>query len=131
MTAPHAVLLAFLVFFFADLIVGRVLSALNARHIARSGTAVPKELEGVLPEDYQKRSVEYARVRSRFGHVSALFGALLTLVFLFSGILPFLHVIFFWLLALPPLWAGVAFLLSLTLLNSLLNLPLEIYQTFW
>ena len=68
-----------------------MLAVLNVRHVLAKRGQVPEMLAGVLSEDYQKRSVDYTLARARFGHLSAGFGAVLTLLYLFSGLLPWLN----------------------------------------
>src|SRR5437868_1788023 len=80
--------LVFLIFFGVEFLLERVLSMLNARHVRANANSVPDALAGALDAETHRKSVSYALARNRFGHVVAVEGAALKLVFLFSGILP-------------------------------------------
>jgi STE24 endopeptidase len=86
--AEHELFLyAFFLFFALEFLVERGLSWLNARHVASFRGKMPEQLHGlVTPETFEK-SIDYTLARARFGHVSAVWNALLTLGVLLSGML--------------------------------------------
>jgi len=123
------VIALFLGFFFAQLLVEGALSLANLRHVARAGEAVPSQLVGQVDAETARKSRAYALARGRFGLVHGLYDAALTLVLLFSGILPWLD---------GALTRGglagphrfVTFLAILSVASSLADLPFSLYGTF-
>ncbi len=129
---PTLVLTAFLIFFTIEFVLERVLSVLNAWHVRAHGGMPPEELKDALPPEFFPRSVEYTLARTRFGHVSAAWNALFTLLYLFSGLIPWLNGFVVGALDLQggSLTHGVAFLVAFSLINTLAHLPLQLYSTF-
>ncbi len=129
MTNDRIVLIVFLTFFVIEFIFERVLAALNARHVEAHAAAVPAALAGIVDDATYRKSVEYTLARARFGHVAAIEGAALSLVFLFSGLLPWLSGLASQNIANPYL-SGVAFLFAFGLVGAVLGTPLDLYNTF-
>jgi STE24 endopeptidase len=123
------VIVLFLAFFGAELAVETLLSLLNLRRAARAGEEVPAPLAGEVDPETARRSRAYTLARGRFGLVQSLADAALTLVLLFSGILPALDL---WLAraGLAGAHRAAAFLLSLAALSALASLPFSLYGTF-
>ena len=126
----------FLIFFIAELVVEFVLNELNLRYVrARwAERKIPDFFQGKInPEDYAK-SFEYTLAKGRFQRWAAIYGAVITLLVLFSGILPFLDKVsaqlagkFF-----PIAEAqGIIFCITVALVFSLASLPTDLYATFW
>ena len=129
MAYERIVLIVFLSFFAFEFIVERVLAALNARHVREHAAAVPAALAGIVDDATFRKSVDYTLARAAFGHVAAIEGAALSLIFLFSGLLP-------WLSGLAersisnPYLSGAAFLFAFGFIGALLGTPLDLYNTF-
>jgi STE24 endopeptidase len=123
------VVTVFLAFFAAELGVELGLSFLNLRHVARAGAAVPPALAGQVDAETARRSRDYTLARGRFGQVSGIYAAALTLVLLFSGVLPGIDR---WLAGhgVEGPHRFVAFLVTLSVLTSLAQAPFTLYGTF-
>ncbi|MCY3021002.1 MAG: M48 family metallopeptidase [Planctomycetota bacterium] len=129
MAADEILRTLFLACFALWFLIETALSVLNARFLkARRGQIPEPVKQAYSPETYE-RSISYALARQRLGHVERVAGSILTLVFLFSGLVPMLnesvsHGEF------EPLTHGVAVIAAFLLLNGALGLPLELYATF-
>ncbi|MGD0090028.1 MAG: M48 family metallopeptidase [Planctomycetota bacterium] len=128
MYSYQLLLAAFLIFFVLQLLIETVLSVLNSRHLARQ-KEIPEALRAAYSQEVHEESVAYALARGRLGHVERFLSALLTLVFLFSGLINMLD-FGISLLGFEELTHDVAVLLAFIMLNALLSLPLELYATF-
>jgi STE24 endopeptidase len=108
---------------------GLWLRALNLRHLKRHGASVPAEFAGAVDPEALRRSCAYTLAQSRLGLVEALFGAALTLVFLFGGLLPLFDR---WVASLSGSFvvAGLLFFLGLQLAQTLLDIPFSLYRNF-
>ncbi len=108
------------------------LNWLNLRNI-RKHPVPPKFLEGNMDLETFKKSQTYSSAHLRFDQVSLLFSSLLTIVILFSGLLPWLDGSLNKIgqkLGYGLLTQGVAFLVLLSLLQGILRMPFSIYETF-
>jgi STE24 endopeptidase len=123
------VVAVFLGFFAAELGVETALSWLNLRHVERAGPSVPAALAGQVDADTARRTRAYTLARGRFGLVHLWYGAAVTIVLLFSGVLPALDAG----LARRGV-AGphrfVAFLVAVSILTGAAELPFSLYGTF-
>jgi STE24 endopeptidase len=118
----------FLAFFFLQLAVEAGLLLLNLR-VAGRERGVPPTLQGHVPAETAERSREYTLAKGRVGLVSLALSSAVTLVALFSGVLPWLD------RALSALGLGGAnlfagYLAVLGLAAAALGIPLSIYETF-
>ncbi len=123
------VLALFLGFFSAQVLVETTLAVVNLRHVASAGDAVPPQLAGRVDEATARQSRAYTLAHGRFGLLHGLYDAALTLVLLFSGLLPALDAA----LARGGLSGAhrfAAFLAALSALSSLAGLPFSLYATF-
>jgi STE24 endopeptidase len=118
----------FLAFFVAQFGIETALLLVNLRHVA-TARGVPPALAGAVDAETADRSRAYTLANGRFGLVEGLTGAAVTLVVLFSGVLPWLDG------ALAR--AGVegshrfaAFLGVLALASSVVWLPFGAWRTF-
>jgi STE24 endopeptidase len=123
------VVLAFLALFVLQLGVELGLLELNRRHVRAAGEAVPAPLQGRVTPETARRSCAYTLANLRFALVHGVYGAIVTLFVLFSGLLPILESR---LAALPlrGLWLFVAFLVVLSAALSTVQLPFALYRTF-
>jgi STE24 endopeptidase len=123
------VVAVFLLFFLAQLAIETALLAMNLRHVARAGDAVPAALAGQVDAETARRTRAYTLAKGRFGLAQGLFGAAVTLALLFSGLLPAVDAA----LARHGLSGAhrfVAFLVVLSAIASVANLPFSLYGTF-
>ncbi len=119
----------FLAFFFAQLAVETGLAMANLRHVARAGDAVSALLLGHVDKETAGKSYAYTLARGRYGLVHGFYAAALTLLLLFSGVLPAIDAA----LARHGLSGAhrfVGFLVALSAVSSLANLPFSLYGTF-
>lgn len=123
------ILTVFLIFFGLRVAVETGLLILNLRHSKRMGHNVPAPLRELIDQPTMKKSRAYTEVNGRFALFEIGFGSVVTLIILFSGLLPAMAN---WLLGLGFADAHlfVAFLLVLFGMVGLTNLPLNLYQTF-
>lgn len=105
------------------------LEALNRRHARAHAGAVPEAFRDSLsPETYAK-SVEYTLAKSRFSAFELTRSTVITLVLLFSGLLPALESAWVAWLG-TSVWAGAAGLVAVGALVSLASLPSEAWSQF-
>jgi hypothetical protein len=64
------------------------LAALNRRHVLAHANKVPDGFKDTVDEATYAKSVQYTLVRSRFWQYSEIFGTVILIAVLFSGILP-------------------------------------------
>lgn len=90
---------------------------------------LPEEFAGVYDEEKYAKSQEYTRVSERFGIISATYSLTVLLVFWFAGGFGWLDG---WLRGFgwSEIVTGVVFIGMIFLGNTLLTLPLQIYDTF-
>ncbi|MBM4260512.1 MAG: M48 family metallopeptidase [Deltaproteobacteria bacterium] len=125
----------FLGFFLLEFFVEFCLNELNLRHVRARWAA--KEIpsffrDKIASAEYQK-SVEYTLAKGAFGRWSEIYGRIVTLIVLFSGILPWADQIAAALTERLPLFnyaQGIAFCLIVGAIFSLVGLPIELYSTF-
>jgi len=119
----------YLAFFAAQLTVESALTLLNLRHTARAGDRVPSPLASEVGPEMVQKSRAYTLARGRFELVHGCYDAILTLVLLFSGLLPALdsalerH-------GLAGAHRAVLFLVLLAATVGLVSLPFSLYGTF-
>jgi STE24 endopeptidase len=118
-----------LVLYLLTLAAGLWLRALNLRHLKRHGETVPPEFAGAVDPELLRRTSAYTLAQSRLGLVESLFGAALTLAFLFGGLLPLYDR---WIASLSGSFviAGLLFFLGLQLAQTLLDIPFSLYRNF-
>ncbi len=95
----------------------------------KHGLSVPHEIKGNIEEDLLKRIQEYEAEKTRFGFISSIFGNIITVVFIFGGVLNIYNsrVAALNLLFIP---AGLLFFLLLSAANTVLDIPFGLYGTF-
>lgn len=125
----------FLIFFALEFLVELILNELNLRHVRqrRSDEQIPDYFQGKLsPREYNK-SVEYTLAKARFQRWSAIYGAAVTLVILFSGVLPYFDELARQLslrFSLGAYGRGILFCLAVGLYFTIAGLPAALYSTF-
>src|ERR687891_187407 len=105
------------------------LNRLNQRHVQAHAGSVPEAFKDfVEPATYQK-AVQYTLAKSRFGQFEDIFSAVLLLIVVFSGVLPWAFAAFTRTLG-SSAWAMAALLFVVGLALTLPALPLDWYAQF-
>jgi len=119
------IILAYLLTLGASLL----LQGLNLRHLKRHGATIPPGFEGAVAPATLREAVAYTIDQNRLGVAETLFDAGLLLLFLFGGLLPAYDR---WIASLGDSFvlSGVLFFLGLTLIETILGIPFDLYGTF-
>jgi STE24 endopeptidase len=105
------------------------LSRLNQRHVRAHANDVPTAFCGIIDEATFRRSVDYTLAKSRFGDIVGVFDAVLLIIVLFSGVLP-------WALGRftvsfgTSIWTMAGFLFVTGIALSIPELPFAWYAQF-
>lgn len=110
-----------------------IMEFLNLRHIKEHGSEVPSEFSGVIDKEALAKSNAYTFANSKFSMIHGIYNEIITLVFIFGGILTWYNKALFdyhneynW----PfPVW-GLIFVMILSYAKTFLNIPFNLYQTF-
>jgi len=102
---------------------------LNLRSMMRFGPTVPPEFKPVMDENVLSKVCDYEADKMRFGFVSSLSGNIITIVFIFGGLL---NVINSWIVSLKLSVAvsGWLFFIVLFLGSDLVDVPFQLYHNF-
>jgi STE24 endopeptidase len=125
---------AFLALFFLEFSVEFALNELNLRYVRAcwQGKKIPDLFQTkISPQEFSK-SFDYTLAKGRYQRWSEIYGRLITLIVLFSGLLPLLdtaanHIarrFITW-----PHAQGIFFCFAVALIFSLTSLPLDLYVT--
>ena len=105
------------------------LQARQIRHVSNRRAQVPDEFAESIPLESHQRSADYTVCKSRFTQFETLYEAALLLTFTLGGIIN-------WLDTLSrsftdsPIGAGLILIAGVSVLYTLLTLPVSIYSTF-
>ncbi len=105
------------------------LETLNRREVGRNSTRYPEALTGVMDATTFARSGEYTLAKGQFASVEAVYDAVVLLLLLCSGILPWLWA-GFTVHGAGATWRGALSLVIIMILLGLLSLPLEWWSRF-
>ncbi len=125
----------FLVFFAIEFVVEFFLNELNLRHVRvrRAASQVPDFFRDRLsPEEYEK-SVEYTLAKGRFQRWAEIYGRLIALIILFSGLLGLFDALAAHLaqqFSLGVYGQGIIFCLAVALYFIIAGLVTDLYSTF-
>jgi STE24 endopeptidase len=100
------------------------LAWLNRGHVLKHAGAVPACFKEIIDPATYAKSVQYTLAKSRFGQIEDAYGAVVLLVFLFSGVLPWLSALVSRSLG-SSAWAMAAFLFIVGIVISLAGLPFD------
>jgi STE24 endopeptidase len=125
----------FLTLFILEFIVEYGLNELNLGYVRAHSSAsnIPDCFREKMTADEYDRSIQYTIAKGKFQRCSEVYGRLLTLAVLFSGLLPFFDRLAKYLAgALPPMpySHGIIFCFSVGLIYLVAGLPLDLYGTF-
>lgn len=125
----HWLITTFLVLLILNLAKSIVLDLLNAKNIRANKDRIPDAYREVMDEETYQKSVAYSLEKSRFSLVTTIYGGLVLAVIVLSGFLPWL---WFFLENLwgTSLWAQGGYLVVLTLIFAIPDLPFDWYSTF-
>lgn len=108
---------------------GYWLKYLNITYLKAHGRIVPPEFQGVVDPEALNKISAYTSENSRVGIFESLFGNLLTVLFLFGGLLA---VYDRWILSVTGslFWGGLLFSLILLYAETLIDIPFSLYRNF-
>src|SRR4029077_8585017 len=118
----------------AGLIVARLtvelwLARLNRNHVRKHAGAVPDALEEIIDPPTYAKSVDYTLAKSRFGQIEDTSSAVVLLIVLFSGVLPWAFHLVADRLG-TSAWALAAYLFAVGVGLSLPGLPFDWFAQF-
>src|SRR5437764_1174727 len=105
------------------------LGRLNEGHVRAHADEVPPAFRAIIDEATYRRSVDYTLTKSRFEAVVTVFDAVLLIVVLFSGVLPWAFEKFTIILG-TSIWAMAGFLFGTAVVLSIPALPFAWYAQF-
>jgi len=113
----------------AKWLTGFWLSQLNRRHVLAHAGAMPESFRGFMDEPTYAKSVQYTLAKNRLGQFDDSYQALILLLVVFSGVLPWAFQLFQGRLG-ASAWAMTLFLFAVGLAMSLPGLPVEWFEQF-
>jgi STE24 endopeptidase len=123
------VLIVCAVLIFARAIAQLWLEFLNQRHVRAHAATVPEAFKDVVPPETYAKSVQYTLAKSDFHCLELTWGTLVLAVLLFSGVLPWFYNVFRNGLG-DSMWVGAAFVVAVSILLTLPDLPFDWYSQF-
>jgi len=106
-----------------------VLLLLNIIHIKKHMQKVPEQFVQQINLPDHLKAQRYTITKNIFSIITIIIHASILLLWLFAGGLSKLEL--FWTQQqLTPIWLGICFIMSFSLINSLLSLPETLYSTF-
>jgi len=105
------------------------LYVLNLKHLAKRGADVPPDFEKHVDAETLTKMRDYTLAHGRVDLIAALMSVVITLVFLFGGVLNWLNnrmAAQGW----TPVLSGVLFYLVLVYADTLVKIPFSLYNTF-
>jgi STE24 endopeptidase len=125
----HSFTLLFLTMLTVSLTLQLWLVQRQLRHVSAHRDAVPAAFASQITLQAHQKAADYTVTKVRLSRLELLYSSVILLGLTLGGGLELLDQLWRGLEA-GALWGGVAFLLSLTLLTSLLDLPFALYRTF-
>lgn len=105
------------------------LDLLNLRHRQQADKSLPESFAGQIDQDRLEQSEAYALAGDKVGFVEDLFGIVVTLIFLFGGLLPWYDSVIS-LLDFGFIAQGLCFFGFLALVQLGLSIPFSLYRNF-
>jgi STE24 endopeptidase len=101
----------------------------QSRHVQMHRAAVPAVFADRISLQSHQKAADYTTDRLRVSRIELAYGAALLLAWTFGGGLNWLD--HFWQRFFDAsIWVGVAFMISFSVISSLLDLPFSLYRTF-
>lgn len=122
----HVVFILIVVILVVDFLVERVLEYLNLRYMS---PVLPERLRGIYKEEEYARFQRYKRENSRLELVSSVVGFVVMLAFLVAGGFGWFNGVVVELTG-SVVWQVILFVMGLTMVSSLLDIPFDYYGTF-
>lgn len=113
----------------AKLIWETYLTLLNMAEVRRHSQAPPPALRTVMDDGAYAKSVNYTLAKAKFGLISDVYGIVILLAVLFSGLLPWLYSVLEGLMA-PSVWRESLYVILIFTLLAIPGLPLEHHAQF-
>jgi len=115
--------------FLARFAAAYLLRYLNLSHLKRYGASVPEGFAGAIDAEAMAKSARYTVEHSKVGLIQSIYDTALLLAFLFTPLLPRYDA---WISSLSDSFVirGILFMLILTLVQSILEIPFSLYETF-
>jgi STE24 endopeptidase len=106
-----------------------LLQYMNLRYMKKSGSAIPDEFKGQVDETLLKKIQSYEAEKTRFSFFSSIFGNVVTIIFLFGGLLNIYNL---WVVSLHRgfVLTGIMFIFPLVYASTFLSMPFSLYSTF-
>lgn len=119
----------FIVFFTLDRFVSFGLEYINLQHIRKFAGQIPEFFQGSIDFDTYKKSTAYTIDKTKFSQWSTLTDTIITIWFLFGGLLPWLEQ---WSMSygLGSIWTGMLFFGGFGVVLLVLGLPMECFSVF-
>ncbi|HZL43765.1 MAG TPA: M48 family metallopeptidase [Verrucomicrobiae bacterium] len=105
------------------------LESLNERHVAAHSQGVPEAFKDIVDEPTYARSVQYTLAKTRLARLDSFYRAVILLLVLFSGVLPWAFHGSQERLG-SSAWAMAGFLFGVALILTLPGLPMDWYEQF-
>jgi STE24 endopeptidase len=106
-----------------------VLSLLNCAEAKKHASTPPPAVAAITDADSYAKSVEYTLAKGKFGRIELVWDALVILVVLSSGVLPWIYG-FFAPLSATGVWDDALFLIATGIVLSVPSIPLEWWGQF-
>jgi len=106
------------------------LAGRQIRHVRAHRDAVPEGFSAAIPLAAHQKAADYSVARTRLGIADLLVGVAVLLALTLGGLVQAISDAWGSLLEPGGLWHGVALIVSVMLLLSVLELPLTVYRTF-
>jgi STE24 endopeptidase len=98
-------------------------------HIKLYRPGVPEAFEKSISLDEHQKAADYAVAKGKTSQVDLILGHAILLIWTLGGGLEILDKV--WRdFEVSEIWTGIGFILSMTIISSLLDIPLSIYKTF-
>lgn len=123
------ILILFFFFFTIDRIVSFGLDFINLRHIRKFANQVPDFFQDSIDLETYRKSTVYTIDKNKFSQWCNVFDTIVTIWFLFGGLLPWLEN---WSESyeLNPIWTGMVFIAGFGVIFLFIGLPMEWYSIF-
>ena len=106
-----------------------LLQYMNLRYMKRSDSAIPDVFKGQVDETLLKKIQSYEAEKTRFSFFSSIFGNVVTIIFLFGGLL---NIYNSWVVSLHRgfVLTGIMFIFPMVYASTFLSIPFSLYSTF-
>jgi len=102
---------------------------LNLKNLVKHGTEVPPGFTGHVDTETLRKMRDYTVAHGRLDRIESGVSMVITLIFLFGGLLNWLNnslAALHW----PPVLTGVVFFMILVYADTVINIPFSLYNTF-